>query len=93
MKNQTRAWRAALAVAAGGACMLISDNWVSLRHGSLVTEANAVIGRPLTPGSVAGVARRTGRRAVRRSYYGGSYGAGYYGRPYYARPYGYYRRY
>ena len=34
--------------------------------------ANAVIGRPLTPGSVAGVHRRAYRR--------GAYGGGYYGR-------------
>jgi hypothetical protein len=30
--------------------------------------ADAVIGRPATPGSVAGVARRTTRRVVRRHY-------------------------
>jgi hypothetical protein len=30
----------------------------------LVTPAEAVIGRPVSPGSVAGVARRTTRRAV-----------------------------
>ena len=61
-----------------------------------VDKAQAVIGRPLTPGSIAGVHRR----AYRRGYYG--HGYGYYGyahRPYgyygYARPYGYYgyRRY
>lgn len=34
---------------------------------SLLSEANARIGRPATPGSVAGVARRTTRRTVRRS--------------------------
>lgn len=33
-----------------------------------VDTANAIIGRPATPGSVAGVARRTTRRAVRRRY-------------------------
>ncbi len=34
-------------------------------------QAHARIGRPLTPGSVAGVARRTTRRTVaRHSYYG-----------------------
>jgi len=33
-------------------------------HGSFVTEANAIIGRPLTPMSYAGVARRTTARAV-----------------------------
>ena len=32
-------------------------------------SAQAVIGRPATPRSVAGAARRTTRRAVRRSYY------------------------
>ena len=31
---------------------------------SLVREAHAVVGRPLTPVSVAGVARRTARRTV-----------------------------
>lgn len=32
-----------------------------------IPEAQAVIGRPMTPGSVAGVARRTTRRVIRRS--------------------------
>lgn len=32
-----------------------------------VKQAQAVIGRPLTPGSVAGVARRTTRRTIRRT--------------------------
>lgn len=32
-----------------------------------VNDAEARIGRPLTPGSVAGVARRTTRRTIRRS--------------------------
>jgi hypothetical protein len=31
-------------------------------------SAEAVVGRPATPRSAAGVARRTTRRAVRRSY-------------------------
>lgn len=34
---------------------------------SLVTAAEARVGRPLTPVSVAGVARRTTRRVIRRS--------------------------
>jgi hypothetical protein len=34
---------------------------------SVIGAAQARIGRPLTPGSVAGVARRTTRRVVRRS--------------------------
>ena len=53
-----------------------------------VDSASAVIGRPLTPGSVAGVNRRVHRRAYRRGYYGNyGYGYGTY-RPYYR---GYYR--
>ena len=44
-----------------------------------VDKALARIGRPLTPGSVAGVHRRYERRAYRR----GSYGHGYYGQGYY----------
>ena len=62
--------------------------------------AQARLGRPLTPFSIAGVNRRMNRRA----YYGG-YGGGYYGyhrpydayagyhRPYYAFAYGYHRPY
>jgi len=38
-----------------------------------VDSASAVIGRPLTPGSVAGVNRRVHRRAYRRGYYGHGY--------------------
>ena len=45
-----------------------------------VDKAQARIGRPLTPGSIAGVHRRHERRAYRRGYYGqGYYGHGYYG--------------
>jgi hypothetical protein len=35
-----------------------------------VDSTSAEIGRPLTPGSVAGVNRRVHRRAYRRDYYG-----------------------
>jgi hypothetical protein len=35
--------------------------------GLVVSSAHAVIGRPLTPVSVAGVARRTTRRTIRRT--------------------------
>ena len=34
-----------------------------------LNSAEAVIGRPLTPGSVAGVNRRVNRRAYRRGYH------------------------
>ncbi|TVQ49491.1 MAG: hypothetical protein EA365_00375 [Gloeocapsa sp. DLM2.Bin57] len=32
-----------------------------------IPDAQAVVGRPATPGSVAGVSRRTSRRVIRRS--------------------------
>ncbi len=41
-----------------------------------LTSANARIGRPLTPGSVAGVARRTTRRTVARHAYVGAAAVG-----------------
>src|SRR6516162_2309861 len=65
------------------ACILFATPF-SLRFSpegnvSLSTDtASAVIGRPLTPMSVAGVHRRAERRAYRRGYYG--YGA--YNNPY-----------
>jgi hypothetical protein len=37
--------------------------------GSVVSSAQAVVGRPLTPVSVAGVARRTSRRCAAGVYY------------------------
>jgi hypothetical protein len=37
------------------------------RENGVVSEANARVGRPVTPYSAAGVARRTTRRVIRRS--------------------------
>jgi hypothetical protein len=72
--------RLALMAAAGVACLFINDNWSSTEQSTLTSAANARIGRPLTPLSVAGVNRRVERRAYRRGYYGDRYyGGGYYG--------------
>ena len=62
VKNNLRRvlWVAGLLGAA-----LIGDAW--LPAGFLSGEAEARVGRPATPGSVAGVARRTTRRVVRRT--------------------------
>jgi len=63
---------------------LFQDKGTSLS----VDKAQARIGHPLTPGSVAGVHRRVERRAYRRGYYGGGYyGGGYYGGGYYGGGY------
>jgi hypothetical protein len=42
----------------------VGDRGASRGTLSLVTSAEAVVGRPLTPVSVAGVARRTARRCA-----------------------------
>ncbi len=47
--------------------MMVVDSVVPLPGSLFVSEAHAVIGRPLTPYSVAGVARRTTRRTIRRT--------------------------
>jgi hypothetical protein len=46
--------------------LLDSPSWLPLSDAFMV-EANAIIGRPITPVSYAGVARRTSRRVVRRN--------------------------
>ena len=72
---------AALALVAGGAALLWSgDGLVS--SGSFSSRAEARVGRPATPMSYAGVARRTTRRAV--AY--GAAGAAAAGAYYYAAP-------
>jgi hypothetical protein len=46
-----------------------SDHDTSTGIGMKIDTAEARVGRPATPGSVAGVARRTTRRTVRRRVY------------------------
>ncbi|MCP3866560.1 MAG: hypothetical protein GY703_00380 [Gammaproteobacteria bacterium] len=47
------------------AAALVADVWVST--GFIVENTEARLGRPMTPVSVAGVARRTTRRTIRRT--------------------------
>ena len=54
-----------IGMAVGLAIATVVDGVLS--SGLVVGDAQAVIGRPLTPVSVAGVARRTARRTVRRT--------------------------
>jgi hypothetical protein len=75
--------RLTLASAAGIACLLVSDNPAQIGPDALVSQANAWIGRPLTPMSYAGVARRTTRRAV---YAGAAVGAAAVAAPVYMAP-------
>ena len=53
-----------LAAIGGAVCLFASEKPLLTGSGGLVTTAQAIIGRPLTPLSYAGVARRTTRRAV-----------------------------
>ena len=54
-------------MAAVAFALLLGDTLNSVAPFAFVNEAQAVVGRPATPGSVAGVARRTTRRVVSRS--------------------------
>ena len=73
-----KASRWALGAAVGIACLFISDNASLTQGSSLITQANARVGHPMTPMSYAGVARRTTHRAA---VVGGAAAAGayYYG--------------
>jgi hypothetical protein len=56
--------RFAIGAFVGAACLVVSERTVLLQDGVRMTSAEARVGRPLTPMSYAGVARRTTRRAV-----------------------------
>jgi hypothetical protein len=70
-----------LGLLAGGAALHWSGDG-SLPSGSFISHAEARVGRPATPMSYAGVARRTTRRAVAV----GAAGAAAAGAYYYAAP-------
>jgi len=70
IKMKSRTLRAALAALAAFGLLMVNDGSPTT-SGLFVTRAHAIIGRPLTPMSYAGVARRTTRRA----YAAGAYGA------------------
>jgi hypothetical protein len=71
-----------LALASCSATLLWSDQR-PFGAGSFVSQADARVGRPATPMSYAGVARRTTRRSVA---YGAAAGAAVGGAYYYAAP-------
>ena len=55
---------AVLVVMLGAVCLDISGGLLAPGEFGFVAPAEAVVGRPLTPVSVAGVARRTSRRCA-----------------------------
>jgi hypothetical protein len=100
--KQVSLGKAAIAVSVFACATILTFDWTEQKGLSLSVEsAQARVGRPLTPVSVAGVARRQGRRAaigaaaVGAGVVGaGVAAAGYYGAtaPYYGSggPYAYY---
>src|SRR3954470_17907747 len=74
--------RAAPALFVGGLALCWSSDAL-VSSGSLISQAEARIGRPATPMSYAGVARRTTRRSVA---YGAAAGAAAAGAYHYAAP-------
>ena len=99
--KQVSLGKAAMAVSVLACATMLTFDWTEQKGLSLSVEsAQARVGRPLTPVSVAGVARRQGRRAaigaaaVGAGVVGGVAAAGYYGAtaPYYGSggPYAYY---
>ena len=100
--KQVSLGKAAIAVSVFACATMLTFDWTEQKGLSLSVEsAQARVGRPLTPVSVAGVARRQGRRAAigaaaigAAAVGAGVVGAGYYGAtaPYYGSggPYAYY---
>ena len=94
--KQVSLGKAAIAVSVFACATMLTFDWTEQKGLSLSVEsAQARVGRPLTPVSVAGVARRQGRRAaigaaaVGAGVVGaGVAAAGYYGAtaPYYGQP-------
>lgn len=68
--RKARKLKTCFAAAVVGFALIATDGWLGtnvIPAGTFVSSAEARVGRPLTPGSVAGVARRTTRRTIRRS--------------------------
>jgi hypothetical protein len=63
-RMSTNLFRLSLATILGGAALFWGGQLPLDRQSSLISSAEARVGRPLTPMSYAGVARRTTRRAV-----------------------------
>jgi len=51
-----------LAATVGALCLEVGERFLPARVHGFVATVEAIVGRPLTPVSVSGVARRTARR-------------------------------
>jgi len=59
----------AVAVMIGALCLEVGEKMSIPGVYGVISPANAIVGRPATPRSVAGVARRTGRRCATGVYH------------------------
>jgi hypothetical protein len=66
--NVSRSIKVLLVLLVGVTLLDLSDRISGSNSAGFVSEAQAVVGRPLTPVSVAGVARRTARRCANGTY-------------------------
>jgi hypothetical protein len=80
-RSTRRLLQIALSAVAGAGCLVVSERISLTKPNALMTQAQARIGRPLTPMSYAGVARRTTRRAVYAGAGAGAVAYGAYGSP------------
>ena len=76
MKTSVKAALVALAVLFGAGDLQVGGHEGNPALFGFASEAEAIVGRPLTPVSAAGVARRTTRRVIRRGAYIGAIPAG-----------------
>jgi hypothetical protein len=53
-----------LAAALGALCLELSERFLPPGMSGFVSTVEAIVGRPLTPVSISGVARRTARRCA-----------------------------
>jgi hypothetical protein len=72
LRKPSRFLVAALALSIMAGDLQIAGQQVSIGFFKLIEHAEARVGRPATPASVAGVARRTTRRTIRRGAYIGA---------------------
>jgi hypothetical protein len=80
-RMSTTLFRLSLATLLGAAALFWGGQLPLDRQASLVSSAEARVGRPLTPMSYAGVARRTTRRAVAVGAAGAVAAGAYYAAP------------
>lgn len=69
MRKITKGVIAAMTLLFGAGYVQLAGQQVGLGSFKPISEAEAIVGRPLTPLSYAGVARRTTRRVIRRGAY------------------------